>query len=162
MRTILSSGLAIAAAIMAAVAVHAQVEEPGPPRIIHRMNPHQMGLSAPAGSTTATSPITYHGGSVIAAPVVYLIWYGNWNQSNGSDTPAGQQIVRDFANTIGSSPYFNLNTSASAGGFTITGNVTFGPGHEAMDAGSQGTRLRDSSVFAIVIRAINSGALGPF
>jgi len=155
MRTILSSGLAIAAAIMAAVAVHAQVEEPGPPRIIHRMNPHQMGLSAPAGSTTATSPITYHGGSVIAAPVVYLIWYGNWNQSNGSDTPAGQQIVRDFANTIGSSPYFYINRSYPG----VSGSVYVGA--ETTDAYSRGNRLKDADVQAIVVAAITSQAL-PF
>src|SRR5215510_4571134 len=113
------------------------------------------------GSTGVATPnMTYHGGPLIGTPVVYLIWYGNWNQSNGSDNPAGQQIIRDWAHTIGGSPYFKLNQTASAGGFTISGNVTFGG--EATDTGSQGTRLRDNTVFAIVIRAINSGALGPF
>src|SRR5262249_16015069 len=72
-------------------------------------------------------------------------------------TPAGQQIIRDWANTIGGSDYFKLNQTASAGGFSISGNVTFGG--EATDTGSQGTRLRDNTVFAVVIRAINNNLL---
>jgi hypothetical protein len=108
------------------------------------------------GSTGVATPnMTYHGGALIQTPAIYLIWYGNWNQSNGSDTPAGQQIIRDWANTIGGSPYFQLNQTASTGGFTITGNVTFGG--ETTDTGSQGTRLSDSRVFNVVIRAINNG-----
>lgn len=42
------------------------------------------------------SPIVNHGGPVMTTPIAYLIWYGNWNQTNNSDTPAGQQLVRDF------------------------------------------------------------------
>ena len=110
------------------------------------------------GSTGVETPnMTYHGGALIQTPAVYLIWYGNWNQSNGSDTPAGQQIIRDWATTIGGSPYFQLNSTESTGGFTITGNVTFGG--ETTDTGSQGTRLSDSRVFAVVTRAINNGLL---
>src|SRR5262252_3662813 len=107
------------------------------------------------GTGVVTPQITYHGGQLIQTPTIYLIWYGNWNQSNGSDNPAGQQIVRDFCNSIGGSPYFNLNTTYSTNGFNITGNVTFGG--EATDTGSSGTRLRDSSILAIVNRAINNG-----
>src|ERR1700761_5331761 len=72
-----------------------QTEEPGGPLIIpHRTNPQE--AEPTAGSTGVQTPdITYHGGAVLGSPNVYLIWYGNWNQSNGSDTPAGQQIVRD-------------------------------------------------------------------
>lgn len=142
--------------------------------IIHPMNERgadhfvkSKGINLEAGPTgkvltegstgVATPNMTYHGGALIQTPVIYLIWYGNWNQSNGSDTPAGQQIIRDWAHSIGGSPYFQLNQTASAGGFTITGNVTFGG--EATDTGSQGTRLRDSGVFAVVTRAINNGLL---
>jgi len=144
--------------------------------IIHRINERgadrlvtPKGIRPEAGPTgqvltqgstgVATPNMTYHGGALISTPVIYIIWYGNWNQSNGSDNPAGQQIIRDWANTIGGSPYFQLNQTASAGGFTITGNVTFGG--ETTDTGSQGTRLSDNRVFAIVTRAINNGAL-PF
>jgi hypothetical protein len=144
------------------------------PPIIHRINERgadhfvkRKGISPEAGptgevltqgSTSAATPnMTYHGGALIGTPVIYLIWYGNWKQSNGSDTPAGQQIIRDWANAIGGSPYFQLNSTESTGGFTITGNVTFGG--ETTDTGSQGTRLSDNRVFAVVTRAINNGPL---
>ena len=54
----------------------------GAPEIIpHRTNPQ--GAGAPtAGSTGAIKPgIQYHGGPVMNMPTPYLIWYGNWNQS---------------------------------------------------------------------------------
>lgn len=143
------------------------------PVVIHRINERgadrlvtpkgEIGIEATGkalttGSTSAATPnLTYHNGALITTPTIYLIWYGNWNQSNGSDTPAGQQIVRDFCNGIGGSPYFQLNSTLSAGSFNITGNVTFGG--ETTDTGSQGTRLSDSRVFAVVTRAINNGAL---
>jgi hypothetical protein len=151
----------------------AQELEGGVP-IVHRINPHGADrLARPSpdavnpadierslttgGTGVVSPPITYHGGPLIQTPVIYLIWYGNWNQNNGSDNPAGQQIVRDFCNHIGGSPYFNLNTSYSTNGFNITGNVTFGG--EATDTGSSGTRLRDSSILAIINRAINNHLL---
>ncbi len=125
----------------------------GPPKIIHGTNPHEIGLNAPTGSTTPTSPILYHGGPVMYAPAIYLIWYGNWNQNNGSDTPAGQQIVRDFAAGIGSSPYFYINHSYTG----VSGAVSFLG--EAVDPYSRGTRLKDSDVGFVVTRAISSGQL---
>ncbi|HXG94906.1 MAG TPA: hypothetical protein VNN73_21380 [Blastocatellia bacterium] len=150
-----------AAALLAACALftsaNAQTQGAGAPEIIrHKLNPH--GADAlTQGSTTATSPISYHGGPLIGTPTMYIIWYGNWNQTNGSDTPAGQQIVRDFANAIGGSPYFQINQTYSAGATTITGNVVFGG--ETTDAYSQGKRLRDASILAIVNTAINNGGL---
>ena len=72
-------------------------------RIIHRLNDRGMGDQPTAGSTGQATPvITWHGGPVMSgAPNVHLIWYGNWNQSNGSDTPSGQQIIRDLVYEIG-------------------------------------------------------------
>jgi hypothetical protein len=120
--------------------------------------PGRVAASPTTGGTgTVTPAITYHGGALIQTPAIYIIWYGNWNQSNGSDTPAGQQIIRDWANTIGGSPYFNLNTTYSAGGYTVTGSVNFGG--ETTDTGSQGTRLTDTKVFSVVTNAINTGKL---
>ncbi len=122
----------------------------GPPEIvIHRTNPH--GTAAPtAGSTGQMTPIiTYHGGPIMGAPKVYLIWYGNWNQSNGSDTPAGQAIVTDFLYGLNGSPYYTTNASYSgvSGNFTVAGSYT--------DAYSQGSRLNDSKVQAVVANAIS-------
>ena len=116
---------------------HAQDEQGR--HVEHRVNPESLpdnsnapetsrgnrpgvGDALTTGGTGVVTPaITWHGGPVIATPTIYLIWYGNWNQANGSDTPAGQQIVRDFAGSIGGSPYFLLNTTYSAGGYNITG-----------------------------------------
>ena len=47
----------------------------------------------------------------MGAPKVYLIWYGNWNQNNGSDTPDGQRIVTDFLFGLSASPYYLTNQS---------------------------------------------------
>ena len=140
----------------------AQSEGSGKPEIFkipHRMNERGASTAPTQGTTgTVTPAITYHGGPVMAGTVtMYYIFYGNWNQSNGSDTPAGQQILIDFANTIGGSPYENLNTTYSTAGGTVTGNVTFGG--STTDAYSQGTRLRDASILTIINSAINSGRL---
>src|SRR2546423_5702845 len=147
---------------------HAQ-DERGRGHVEHRVNPESLpdnsnapetsrgnrpgvGDALTTGGTGVVTPaITYHGGPVIATPTIYLIWYGNWNQSNGSDNLAGQNIVRDFASNIGGSPYFPLNTTYSAGGTNITGNANLGSNgvFEATDTGSAGTRLRDSSILNI-------------
>lgn len=119
----------------------------------HKMNP--AGDYAPtAGSTGSQSPaITYHGGPVMSTPVVYLIWYGNWNQSNGTDNATGKAIVKDFVYGLNNSPYYKINTSYG----TPTGSVAFGA--ETSDSYSQGSRLRDSGVQAVVSSAISSGRL---
>jgi hypothetical protein len=161
--------LSLAAALLAVLGLfstsrllstaHAQGQGQGAPEIIkHKMNQREAdSFALTTGGTTPTSPITYHGGQLIRTPTVYVIWYGNWNQGNGSDTPAGQQIVRDFINSIGGSPYFNINTSYSAGGYTITGGVS--NGGETTDAYSKGTRLTDANILTIVNSAITSSHL---
>jgi len=131
----------------------AQANEPGPPKIIHRINPHEIGRSTPMGATGSTTPILSHGGPVIAQPLIYLIWYGNWHQANGTDTAAGQQIIRDFAGNVGSSPYFNINRSYSG----VSGSVLFGG--DTSDAYSRGSRLKDADIQTIVTSAISSGRL---
>jgi hypothetical protein len=165
-------GLSIAIALLMAIGWRARVaaqhqdenQDIDRMPIKHRIHPDHHRDSVPTGSTgTVTPSITYHGGPVLATPTVYIIWYGNWNQSNGSDNPAGQQIIRDFANNVSnivstapqnSSNYFQINTTYSAGGTTITGNVVFGG--ETSDNYSQGARLTDSRVKAVVNRAINN------
>jgi hypothetical protein len=140
--------------LLAAALLRVQADQPielGPPQVNHRTNP-RYGNAPTAGSTTATTPITNHGGPTLATPNVYVIWYGNWKQNNNTDTAAGQQIIRDFLNAIGGSPYFNINLSY---GSPITGNVHFAG--EAVDAYSQGSRLTDQRVASIVSLAISRG-----
>jgi hypothetical protein len=133
-------------------------EEHGPEIVPHRVNP-RFGGAPPTGTSTATSPILYHGGPVMAvgAPTVYIIWYGKWDQANATDTAAGQQIVRNFLNGIGGSPYFAINQTYSTGASQITGNVIFGG--ETTVGYTFGTRLSDSKVQSVVKNALSSGAL---
>ncbi len=128
--------------------------------IPHKMNQH--GADAvTAGSTGTVSPaITYHGGPLIPTPTIYYIWYGNWNLASGSDTAAGKQILRDFAQSIGGSSHYQINNSYSTNGYNIAGNVTWGG--EANDAAySRGKRLKDADIKTIVTTAISSGQI-PF
>jgi hypothetical protein len=117
-------------------------------------NPSVEAFAPTAGGTGALSPITNHGGAVLGGTVnTYVIWYGNWAQSNGSDNAAGQQLVRTFLSSVGNSPYFNINTTYPG----VTGNVALVK--EITDTGSQGTRLSDSRVQAVVSSALSSGKL---
>jgi hypothetical protein len=131
------------------------VDVGGPPEIIsHKMNPHPDAFAPTAGGTAALSPITNHGGPVMQGTInVYIIWYGNWNQANGSDTPAGQQLVRTFLGNIGNTSYFNINKTYTG----VTGAVTLVK--EISDSGSQGTRLSDAKVQSVVSSALSTGKL---
>ncbi|MDT4897132.1 MAG: hypothetical protein QOH25_2209 [Acidobacteriota bacterium] len=137
----------------------AQKEEKEKPEIIkHKMKDNGPGgFALTTGGTAATTRISYHNGPLIRTPVVYVIWYGNWNQANGSDNAAGQQIVRDFLQTVGGSPYFLINTSYSAGAYNITGSVLWGG--EISNAYSNGSNLTDANIQTIVNNSIGIGKL---
>src|SRR5215471_8275470 len=121
---------------------------------VHGKNPKEGGAPT-AGGTAALTPINNHGGPVMVTPTAYLIWYGNWNQGNGSDTPDGQSLVRAFLSGIGATPYFMINSTYAG----VTGGASLSP-LEYTDTGSQGKRLSDASIKTIVTNAINSGQLG--
>ena len=94
-----------------------------------------------AGGTGSLSPITNHGGPVLGGTVnVYLIWYGNWVQANGSDNATGQNLVRSFLSHIGGSAYFNINTTypGVGGSVTLKGETT-----DTGSAGNQTVRLQN-------------------
>jgi hypothetical protein len=132
----------------------------GAPEIIkHKTNPQDAGTGfLTAGGTASLSPISYHGGPLIPTPTAYLIWYGNWAQTNGTDNASGQQIVRDFLTNVGGSPYYMVNTTYSAGGYTISGGVTYG-GDTTTTGYPQGSKLSDANIQTIVNNAITSGRL---
>jgi len=141
-------------ALALAGAAAAQPMGAGAPEIIsHRTNPHDLGTPTAGSIGQITPVITYHNGPVMATPSVYIIWYGNWNQTNGSDTSAGQQIVSDFLFGLNNSPYFNINTSYG----TPTGSILVAA--QTNDAYSQGTRLSDAKVQAVVASALSSHRL---
>jgi Phosphate-induced protein 1 conserved region len=136
----------------------------GPPEIVpHRTNPHESGAPTAGSAGQITPAIGYHGGPVMNAPTPYLIWYGNWNQSNGSDNAAGQQIVRDFIHGVSSSNYYVTNASyAGVSGMLNTGGLGNGANgsQEINDAYSQGTSLSDAQIALVVSKAIASGLGG--
>jgi hypothetical protein len=155
----------IAALCFAAGCLYAQPGQSGKQKddegngdiFVHGKNPHE-AFAPTAGGTNSLSPLVNHGGPVLSTPTAYLIWYGKWNQSNGSDTPAGQALVRTFLGGIGGTPYFMIN-SVSGGYGGITGGVSLSPLEVTVAA--SGNRLTDAGVKTIVSNAISSGQLGP-
>lgn len=149
----------IATLVLTAFSQHGDIN-----KIPHGINtnsnsPNWPGYALTTGSTRKTTAMNYYGGPLITTPTIYIIWYGNWNQSNGSDTPAGQQLIRDWASSIGGTPYYQLNTSLSVSGYTITGNVNFTPtSNEITDSGTSKS-LADADIQAIVARNIGTGKL---
>jgi Phosphate-induced protein 1 conserved region len=103
----------------------------------------------PGGGGTTSNGINYHGGPVMLGTVnVYYIWYGNWS---GNDAVT---ILTDFAQNIGGSNYYNINTTYYDGSNTHLSNsvhyVT-----STTDGYSHGTALSDSAIQDIVVQNIN-------
>ncbi|MBV8829018.1 MAG: hypothetical protein JO108_07275 [Acidobacteriaceae bacterium] len=90
--------------------------------------------------------IFYHGGPLILnGTKVYYIWYGNWSGNTATT------ILEDLANSIGGTPYFNINTTYYDGSNNHVANtVAYYSGTDAYDSYSHGTSLSDSDVQAIV------------
>jgi hypothetical protein len=112
--------------------------------------------SGTAGSVTQGNGIVYHNGPVMHSGAnIYYIWYGNWAQDSTANA-----ILTDFANNIGGSPYFNINTTY---GDTV-GNVPNSPTTikyvtSSSDAGSLGASLNDGNIWTLVSNALTAGHL---
>lgn len=170
-----------------------------PQKIIHRTAPPELSavspfgktpispkaIQSPAGSTGSnTSPIQYHGGPVMPSiSKVVLIWYGNWNQSNKTDTPQGQQIIRNAVYGLGydagmQNSYgvytdysgittgvngiggFGQYTQTSAGGVTQVSASTILECTQRTSSTYGGKTLTDSSVRSLVNAAAQSSCSG--
>jgi hypothetical protein len=111
----------------------------------------------PSGQAVVTgNGINYNGGPVLQGnPVpIYLIFYGNWNGS-GSNTQATVSLVEHYINSLGNTPYEKINSTYGDNTGNVSGNVT--EGGRIFDAGSQGTRLTNSRLSAIVTRSFSNG-----
>lgn len=99
------------------------------------------------------SPITYHGGPVMAQSVVaYVIWYGGWSGNTATT------IIEDMLRTVSGQPYWMINTNYTNGsGGHVNATVKFGG--STTDAYSQGKSLTDTEVYTVVESAITSGRL---
>src|SRR5260370_3777632 len=84
-------------------------------KVVHRLrndNDEEKNKDAHTsnGKPKPGNGISYHGGPLLGvvgqAPVyAYYIWYGNWSGNTATT------ILTDLANSIGGSPYFNINTT---------------------------------------------------
>ena len=113
-------------------------------------------IHSPNGDATfrsGSNQIQYHGGPLILGTThIYYIWYGNWSGNTATN------ILTDFAQGIGGSPYFNINTTYYNGSNVHVSNSVVLAG-TATDNYSQGKTLSDSGVQAVVNNALSSGAL---
>jgi hypothetical protein len=113
--------------------------------------------SKPTGQTVVTgNGINYNGGPVLKGnPVpLYIIWYGNWS-GTGSNTAATVSLVEHYLNSLGNTPYEKINTTYGDTTGNVSGNVTVGGA--IFDTGSQGTRLSNNKLSAIVNRSFSNG-----
>lgn len=126
------------------------------------------GVEAPAGSAPASvhpkavttgNGIDYHGGPVMGgSPNIYAIWYGNWtNGPNASDSGTTVSLITAFVQGLGNSGYEKINSTYGDNSTNVTGNIVYAG--STIDNYSQGTRLSDKKVAAVVSNAISIGAL---
>jgi hypothetical protein len=142
-------------------------EQGGPPEIVvHLPNPyggHGPFADFPGGPAGGarhggggnSNGINYNGGPVMVSGVnIYYIWYGNWSINTATT------ILTDFAESIGGSPYFNINTTYYNGSSTHIPNLVSYAGATTDNYSRGATGLSDADIQTIVSSAISSGALG--
>jgi hypothetical protein len=111
----------------------------------------------PGGPTVVTgNGINYNGGPVLKGnPVpIYVIWYGNWN-GTGSNTQATVSLIDTWLNSAGNTGYEKINTTYGDTTGNVSGNLNLGA--QIFDTGSQGTKLTDRKLTAIVTRSLSNG-----
>ncbi len=103
---------------------------------------HVRDEARPGGGGNAG--IVYHGGPIMTSTAqVHYIWYGNWSGNTA------QTILTDFAQNIGGSPYYNINTTYTNGsGGRVPNAVSFAG--SSNDNYSHGTSLSDAAIQEIV------------
>jgi len=109
-----------------------------------------------------SSPLTYHGGPVMRGVVnIYVIWYGNWEES--SRNTQVYNIVNDFLNGFGGTPWMSLNSDFGDSYGKISGdlklysqNINFGKSNYEF-----GSTLDSQALFNIVHNGIQKSGL-PF
>ncbi len=97
--------------------------------------------------------ISYHSGPVVlGTPNIYFIWYGNWSGNTATS------ILTDWANGIGGSAYYNINSTYYDGANNHVSNAAHYAG-STNDAYSQGTSLSDAQIQSVVASALTSNSL---
>jgi hypothetical protein len=114
------------------------------------------GRPKPPPPPPANNGINYHNGPVMLGTVnMYYIWYGDWSGNDAVD------ILSDLAESIGGSPWYNINTTYYSGSGRqlkhVSNSVAFKG--STTDDYSRGKALSDDDVRDIVADAITSGRL---
>ena len=115
----------------------------------------------PISTGTTGTKMIYHDGPVVTdTPYVFLIWYGCWSASCGNpDGEAAQSILTDLVSSLGSTPYFQINSTYPNGsGVAPNGNLLYAAS-EADPLYSFGRDLTDTDIRAIVRDRISAGHL---
>jgi hypothetical protein len=116
---------------------------------------------AQAPSTTTATKMIYHDGPVVTGtPHVYLIWYGCWSAACGNpDGASAQFILTDLVSSLGSTPYFQINSTYPNGsGVAPDGSLIY-VNSEADPLYSFGLELTDADIREIVRDRIGAGHL---
>jgi hypothetical protein len=115
----------------------------------HQLPPQAATFAA----LTRSNGIVYHGGPVMLGTTkIYYIWYGDWTGNTATS------ILTDLANSMGGSPYFNINTTYYDANNTHVTNAVSYLG-STTDAYSAGKSLSDAQIQGVVSSAITSGRL---
>jgi hypothetical protein len=115
----------------------------------------------PRSASNTNSKMLYHNGPIMTgAQDIYLIWYGCWTDNcdnRGSTTTSG--LVIDFAQTIGGSPYLQMNSLyVNASGHAPSGAM-FYAGSAFDNTYSHGFDLTEDDIADIVREQLESNAV---
>jgi Phosphate-induced protein 1 conserved region len=114
------------------------------------------GTPKPPPPPAANNGINYHNGPVMLGTVnIYYIWYGDWSTNSGVD------ILTNLAESIGGTPWYNINTSYYSGSGRQLKHVSNSVAYKGSttDDYSHGKSLSDDDVRNIVADALTSGRL---
>ena len=129
-----------------------------------RMVPSGKGYGIPGSALGDTvnqgNGIDYNGGRVMPRNVkVYLIWYGNWTSGpSPSDSQETVDLITTLINSIGGTPYEQINTTYGDATNDVTGQVSLG-GTAKLPLYPNGSGLTDADVLTVVKNLITRGRL---
>ncbi|MEP7119672.1 MAG: hypothetical protein ABJE95_02135 [Byssovorax sp.] len=112
------------------------------------------GPAAHEADPITQAGIQYHNGPVMLGTVgIYYIWYGNWQGT-------GKSILKDFASSLGGSPWWNINTSYTDGnGKKLSSSASYLGGYQYTGSSGYNTYLTDAQIQSVVSDTINQGKL---
>jgi len=108
--------------------------------------PAPQGQGKPVHGGGGSNGIDYHGGPVILGTTnVHFIWYGN----SGWPTSSASSILSNYAQSVGGSGYFNINTTYYNGSNTHVSNSVHYSG-AVSHSETYGASLTDAEIQQIV------------